>query len=378
MPTRIVIFSLTLFSLIACHRGKGLYSTLEFKDSALICFDNIEMPDTDIITDTLRTKIIPDQLECKGIIIASPNGIKTVSTPYPGIIRNLNLTPGEVITKGTLIAEIENPEFIKLQEEYLNYKSDYRYLKEDYKRQGELNLENATSMKVMQKAQQEFEQAETSMLSLQKQLQLLGINPDSLNYKNLQPVIKVFASGTGIVSDINVNPGMFCKPENAICKITDNQHPMIQIHSSVQMIGRIKVGQKIEFTIPTNGGKIYDALISGIIPDNTDKMTLTIFARILNKDENLNVGQPVSGYILTGSRPVYLIAKDAVITMDNKTFLFSRTSDKCLKLTQVNIINTAGKELEITGINEELKQTAFIVSGVQQITKKLESVNSAK
>ena len=56
------------------------------------------------------------------------------------------------MVKGEVIAVLENPEFIQLQQDYLDYKSQLIYLKEELERQQELAKENVNAKKTLQKA----------------------------------------------------------------------------------------------------------------------------------------------------------------------------------------------------------------------------------
>ena len=50
-------------------------------------------------------------------------------------VKNTELLQGKPVTKGEVIAVLENPEFIQLQQDYLDYKSQLVYLKEELERQ---------------------------------------------------------------------------------------------------------------------------------------------------------------------------------------------------------------------------------------------------
>ena len=59
---------------------------------------------------------------------------------------------------------------------YLENKSELDYYQEEYKRQGELTVENAASIKKLQQAKANYYKFEASYQSLKAQLELLGVN----------------------------------------------------------------------------------------------------------------------------------------------------------------------------------------------------------
>ncbi|WP_315822017.1 efflux RND transporter periplasmic adaptor subunit [Paraflavitalea speifideaquila] len=49
-----------------------------------------------------------------------PNQNKAlINSIYSGVIKSLLIQPGDIVKKGQVIATIANPDFIKMQEEYL-------------------------------------------------------------------------------------------------------------------------------------------------------------------------------------------------------------------------------------------------------------------
>jgi cobalt-zinc-cadmium efflux system membrane fusion protein len=319
-----------------------------------------------IKTGKLKIQDIPEIIACKGKIIASPDEIAIVSVPIQGAIRKLNVSHGKYIKKGMPVAIIENSEIISLQEEYLIIKSEYGYYKEDFKRQGELNLENATSMKIMQKAQHDFQKAEAHLQSLKKRLELIGLNPDSVESKKLQSTITVFAPISGYVSQVNAKLGLFCKIETPLCMISGDQNPMLQLHADESKSGKITVGQSVDFSILTNPDKIYNATITGIEPDNGEPIVF-VYAEI--KNENFQIGIPVDAAIMAGKQSVFTIPTESVIHRNDKTFVFNKTDDNCFAITEIKTGKTIGNEQEISVITENPDQTEYVISGAQNIYK---------
>ncbi|MFX6182913.1 efflux transporter periplasmic adaptor subunit, partial [Acinetobacter baumannii] len=73
-----------------------------------------------------------------GVLDVPPQQLLTVSSPYGGTLKSTDLLQGKPVVKGEVIAVLENPEFIQLQQDYLDYKSQLVYLKEELERQQEL------------------------------------------------------------------------------------------------------------------------------------------------------------------------------------------------------------------------------------------------
>ena len=112
---------------------------------------------------------------------------------------------------GQCIAVLEHPDYIKIQQDYLETKSQWELYKEDFKRQGELTVENASSIKTMQQAQASFKAIEVRLFALKSQLKLLGIDADSLHIGTISIYGKPYRTDLRNHHRIENQPGKICR-----------------------------------------------------------------------------------------------------------------------------------------------------------------------
>ena len=74
-----------------------------------------------------------------GTLEISPERLATVTLTMGGVVRTLSLLPGSYVSQGTLLATLENPEFIQLQQTYLESQAQLRFLEAEYQRQKALS-----------------------------------------------------------------------------------------------------------------------------------------------------------------------------------------------------------------------------------------------
>jgi len=114
---------------------------------------------------------------------------------------------GDKVNKGQIIVTLINPEFIKLQEEFLDDQSQLSYAKVEYDRQKELYAKNVASQKAFQQAESIFSSLKAKFNSLKQQLAILNIDPAQLTFDNISSFINVISPIKGNISDININIG---------------------------------------------------------------------------------------------------------------------------------------------------------------------------
>src|SRR5215217_2315613 len=94
-----------------------------------------------IQTGKIESRNLNSTIKVSGVIDVDPASVVTISAPLGGYIKSAGLLPGQTIRKGQVIATLENPEFINLQQEYLESKSRLGFLEQEYQRQKQLREE---------------------------------------------------------------------------------------------------------------------------------------------------------------------------------------------------------------------------------------------
>ena len=89
--------------------------------------DTTTVDGTTAATESVRTSSFNGTLEIP------PERLATVTLSMGGVVRTLSLLPGSYVAQGTLLATLENPEFIQLQQTYLESRAQLRFLEQGYR-----------------------------------------------------------------------------------------------------------------------------------------------------------------------------------------------------------------------------------------------------
>ncbi len=248
---------------------------------------------------------VNDFVKVTGTLGLPPNGYASVSAKATGIIHvTKKFVEGKAIKKGELIAALTNPDFIVKQQSYLEAKARLRLKELDLQRQEELMRAEAGVAKNLQAAQAEVAILEAQTMGLAKQLAYLGIDAKQLTPSTIRQQISVRAPISGYISRINMHDGMYTQPAVPLMEILSDHHIHLELDVFEKDIAKVKVGQKISYSLPALGEKLYQGEVS-IIGKEFDPKTKTI---------------RVHGH-LEGERPIFL--KDLFINgkiwLDNTT-----------------------------------------------------------
>ena len=369
---------LLILMLFLCNSCSHRYKEKKFNtdnNRYSICFDDKQEILKEITTTTLTKQLFQDYIECSGTIKPSLKNQFVVSAPVQGFVKDLFTYTGEYVEKGKTLALIENSEYISIQENYLVTKSQYEYFKEDFKRQGELSLENATSLKVMQSAQNEFRKTEAKLYSLKKTLDIIGINCDSVRPDHLRSTIEIKAPISGKVNMLNTKLGIFCSSENPICEITGTTGQVIYLKLNKSQVININTNRPMEFSISTKPEKFFKTKIFSLFPMKDDPDNFEIYADIQNDSECFNTGIPVNVKISAIIDSAYVLPNEAIISVNNKSYGILKTENNCFSLEELNTGKSIDKKTRIISMPDNIRNTVFVVNGSQMLYQKIKISN---
>lgn len=129
-------------------------------------------------------------LHANGFLKVPPESKADVTALMPGTIRDIFIKEGDMVSKGQTLVTIVNPEFIKMQEEYLNAQNDLQLATSEYNRQKGLS-EKYLLPKTFQEAESSYKMLQTKINSLKSQLSLIGIDITNLTSDKITSVIVV-------------------------------------------------------------------------------------------------------------------------------------------------------------------------------------------
>ncbi len=369
---------LLLFSAVivvnACSRQPGETSGENTMQKIKTVFlTNEQLSQAEIKTTRLKKEAVTDPVVCSGFIEADPNHEALVNPPMKGYIKKILVHVGDHIESGEALTILEHADYIELQEEYLEVKSRYDYFKEDFKRQGELTMENASSIKKMQQAQSEFRICEARLLALEKQLMLLGIRTDSLTVENIRSEITLRTPIKGYITEVNGKIGMLCEEDFPVFLVVNNQKADLHLKIGEKDLTRISVQQPVEFTLKSSPNQLYKAKIRVINQTISENGSINLYADIINTKNDLMPGMFVNAKILNCTDSVYLLQREWIIVSEGKQFIFLKTDTLQFELATIETARKFDNRFELINPAPELTQLEIVISGSDYLYKKLKS-----
>ena len=251
---------------------------------------------TSIDGTTAATAI--NKVSFNGTLIVPPQNFASVTMLMGGIIRSVNLLPGSYVKKGTLLASLDNPDFISLQQTFLESQAQTEYLKSEYNRQLVLSKEEVASVKKLEQSKADYLSMKSKMEAAAAQLSLLGISTQSLLKNGITPALEIKAPVNGYIGKVKVNVGKYLNEGDILCEIINKQETLLRLTTYEKDLKDIRLGAKVWFRVNGMGTKTFEAkLISiGQEVDETSR-SLEVFAKVISEDPNFRPGMYVTAQI---------------------------------------------------------------------------------
>jgi len=271
----------------------------------------------------IEMKELTSIIKANGALSVPNNNKASATSLYGGVIKTLNVQVGDFVRKDQVIATIANPEFIQLQEDYLTTGSRITFAEQEYRRQKELFDNDAGAKKNLQNADAELKTLRTKRASLQRQIQMMGINPGNVSNKNLRSGLAVTAPISGTISNILLQIGSYIDVSSPVAEIVDNSSLHLDLQVFEKDLPLIKVGQKIHFTLTNSPVTEYDAEVYsiGTAFENQSK-TIPIHCKVKGNKNGLIDGMNATAIISLNNQLMPAVPNTAITSADGKDYIF--------------------------------------------------------
>ncbi|RRQ46093.1 efflux RND transporter periplasmic adaptor subunit [Chryseobacterium sp. SC28] len=306
-------------------------------ESNTVVLTDAQLKNAALETVRLTEKNIATVLKLNGKIDVPPQNLISVSVPLGGFLKSTRLLPGMYVRKGETIAVMEDPQYITLQQDYLQAKSKYHFALLDYQRQKALNQSQASSDKVMQAAQAEANNQQIMMNALAQQLRLININPERLNAGTITKSIPVYSSINGFVSKVNVNIGKYVNPSDVLFELINPNNLRLNLKVYENDIDKLQIGQKLTAYTNAEPDKKYQGEIILISRDISSDGISEVHCHFETADKNLLPGMYMNAEIATKISFANAVPEESIVNFEGKDYVFVQTGKLSYKMLPVTV-----------------------------------------
>ncbi len=305
------------------EHGHGEEAHDEHENANTATLTAAQMKSIKIELGGIEKKELTASLKANGILKVPNQNMATATASLGGVIKSILVQTGNTVTKGQTIATIANNSFITMQEDFISVSAKADLAQMEFARQKELQTGNAGALKNLQSSETELKTLKARKASLQKQLELIGINTASLTSENIQSIANIPSPISGAVSNVMVNIGSYVDANNPIAEIVDNSQLHLDLYVYEKDLAKVKVGQTIHFTLTNNPGKEYDAdvyAISNTFEQNTK--AVAVHAMVKGNKKGLIDGMSITALVSLENATLDAVPTNAIVNHEGQDYIF--------------------------------------------------------
>jgi cobalt-zinc-cadmium efflux system membrane fusion protein len=345
----------------------SIKNTVELSDEQIAAME--------ITTSKVEKMNLAYTIETNGTLELPPQNRASVSAILGGRVKNIQVIQGDKVKKGQLLATLENPEFITMQQDYLTTKNQVAYLEKEYERAKTLRDQEINSEKSFAKTESEYNDALFKYKGIKTQLELIGIDFKNLEAGELLSGIPVRSPIDGFVRLIELNLGQYIDPAQSLFEIVDNEHLHLELLVYEKDIAKIREGQNVHFYTSSNPNDIFQATVFAVGKAfEKDQKAIKVYADISGKKDYLIPGMYINGHIELDSNMTTVLPKESILEEGGMYYVFCKKEGDGNVFEKIEIKPGASEssKQEIIFLNPADANKDFVIKGAYYLNAELQ------
>lgn len=363
----------SLIIMTGCHSSadnkEATKSEIADSSNNTVQLSSIQVKNAGIVTGRPELRQMHTSLRVSGVIDVPPQNLYSISIPLGGYLKTMNLLPGSQVKKGQVLAILEDPQYVQLQEDYLVAQSKLAFLEADFARQQELNQSKANSDKVLQQVKSDFESQQVIVRALGEKLHLININPATLRSSNISRQISILAPISGFVSKVNVNTGKYVAPTDVLFELMDPADLHLSLTVFEKDLSQISDGQQV-VAWANNSNEKYQAEVHFITKGVDETHAAEVHCHLKKYDKRLVPGMFMNAEIALNNAQVTALPDNAIVKWQGKNYVFKVDTGNSYRMLPVE---TGAHTDGFTEIKTNLPEGSYVIDNAYPVLMKMKN-----
>lgn len=295
----------------------------EEEEEGLVELTSTQLRKIQLELGKIEQKNLKSMLKVNGQMELPPQNQADVSALAPGRITKIHVKPGQFVQRGTILASLQNPDFIEWQQAYLETKGELMFLEKELVRQQGLVKKEIAAQKQLDQVESSHAIASARLKGLASKLETIGLpipkdaTANFTAYNNLASPIK------GYVRKIKINTGSYVSSEQELFEIVDNHHLHIDLTVFEKDIPYIFEGQKLLFSLQSNPKEVMEAKVFAIGKALDEELrAIKVHAEMVSEKPTVLPGMYVEARIILEDQSVPALPEEAITVDKGLQYIF--------------------------------------------------------
>ena len=351
----------------SCGGNKTEEQTPESKIKGnVVTLTDAQYKNASIETGQMGKQTVSSVLKVNGKIDVPPQNMVSVSVPLGGYLQSTKLLPGMHVSKGQVLAVIEDQQYIQIQQDYLTAKAELVYVEAQYNRQKELNQSKASSDKVFEQARAEYQKQMVLISALEQKLRLIGLRPEKTTTGNISKSINIYSPINGFVSEVNVNIGKYVNPSDVLFELVNPDDIHLALTVFEKDVSKLFIGQKLIAYTNTNPDKKYPCTIILISKNLSQERAAEVHCHFEQYDKTLIPGMYMNAEVEVSASNTSALPDEAIVRFENKQYVFVAKGRNQFEMQEIQTGNSENGYTAIINADKWTDQI-FVIKGAYNL-----------
>jgi membrane fusion protein, heavy metal efflux system len=372
--SKIQLYIAGMLLLTACSSKKQAEpETKESLAEDVVVMTEAQVRNAGIETGMPSAQNINTELKVNGMVDVPPQNIVSVSFPMGGYLRSTKLMPGMHVSRGEVIAVIEDQSLVQLQQDYLVSVAMLTFLQQEYERQKMLNENKVNADKVFQQAQADYSSQKILVKGYSEKLQLIGISPARLSESNISRSVTVHSPINGFVSKVNVNIGKYVTATDVLFELInpDDMHAALTVFE--KDITKVKIGQKVKVSFVDDPSSVYNCEVILVTKNVDESRSALVHCHFEAQPKNLLPGMFLNATVSVSNANILTLPEEAVVRFENKQYVYESLGKNEFRMTEVQTGITQDGRIEVNSGIEGFVTKTFITKNAYAVLSKMKN-----
>ncbi|WP_234736068.1 efflux RND transporter periplasmic adaptor subunit [Tellurirhabdus bombi] len=397
-----IFYILTLTSLLIACDPKGDQTTdTEQKEHAHeshgeeptdvieLTADQIRLGEIKLGTVSYRN--LTQVLSVNGKLAVPPQNQVSITALQGGFVRSLPIMTGQPVRKGQVLARIENPDLIQLQQEYAENHSRLTFLEAEYARQKELSQQAVSALKVFQQTTAELSATRARLAGLAQRIQRVGLSPKAVLNGQFSAFYVITAPVAGVITNVTTNTGQYLQPADVLAQLVSNEGVYAELTVFEKDLPQIREGQRFTFRLTNEAERERTGRISFINQAIEADRSVRVVARLDQDSGKLTPNTFLKASLNLGNNRVTALPEGAIVNSEGKDYIFIVTTEEahhehrevgteadhtCFKQIQVRRgVTENGYSAVVLPGNFDIAKTQVVIQGAYAVLSQLKAAS---
>jgi len=265
-------------------------------------------------------------LDAPAKVTIPPTHEYIVSTSHAGLVNKIEVTIGDEVEKGQLLATINSPELIALQRHHLQSINDLKLAKAEFNREKKLYTEGLIADRRWLKTQTHYHVVVSHLNETRQLLTIAGLSKEEIKRlekkHRLNSQLKVVAPISGVVLERYVTTGERVDALGPLFQVANLKKLWLDISIPQQRINLVNLGDKVAIQKMNVTARIF--LLGKNVDD--ENQTVLVRAEIESGLDSIRPGQTVNAQISQSSEnAMFKVPNSALAQFQGVNYVFLRT-----------------------------------------------------